>query len=1012
MLLNIRALTLQLLILLPCLCSGQQTGSSLNPFLPKVEDFSSHWWRHGYPGALKHELWEKSIRTGSYGMIFNTKALSIPHLGSVDESSALGSLPPANLDLTVAVNGKTYRSAGSKDPTRFTGPRLIEGGVFLQRFDITDLIFKADDGSELNQESRLECSAWSDRLGFKLAMRPGVLPIPEGEKSFGIVDGGFGLTPTTRFDISAEEFTMPEQFTFSLWVFVPLEFALKNRSPWLVCSHGNEASDGHFGISLDRDAKPSASLNIGGGKCFTIPASKGQLRFNQWNHLAISYDGDLFKLYANGGLAGETKVGLPRNATPGPIAIGDRQDMRNRANHAYRFFGVIDEIQAHNRALQHGEIRELARPHVPRQEKLAPIKQWTFRPDGKKSMSLLSEQWTSASMNLSLTSGEKKFDASWQLPAGTTWTAPDWNSVSVAFNPATSQPAPGPSSLTVQASELPGNTPCPVTFDQDTGWFMVDLNNGVPTPPAGQQNPTNDAMERVKLRIENSGPTERNVRLMFDKKGFKQRIGSTITGVSAILCDKDGNPTGAPVQLSKNWHNHPQAGVYSGQWFHGITQLRLPAGKSIDLEFRLVYGHWGKLPAASHAQLSLIGWAGNNLWEESALGSWGESICYDPEQAQASCTITDVRPMMVKGSNNSQWNWTLNHGGGDFFRFFNTAGDRIPHSNVRAVTQMSGPCLTAARYTGEIPDTGMHFSEIVSIHRTDDLVTGTFRIRMDATKAVDFSRFVIFQIGADSYTSPAEQKIAVGNKSGLIKAWDAQWGGNEYKGGPIELSGTAPWVSLYDPVVPEGETGSRVNRAIIVRNWKARLGGKDAPLFVAEHGLTTRWKNTSTMDIVPPPGVNRLEAGDFVEATIELALIPRDADQYYGPNQELRAALQANPNSWKLALRQAAEGDLKITPIHGSHTGTYPGVFFAAGNNRAEFTLEGGVGFVPVTITNLNSHDGHTLLIDGTPLDQSVHGNDFWQTNFNPKSRTWSRTYNIPAQGGIKRTISLTPKTP
>ena len=172
MLLNIRALTLQLLILLPCLCSGQQTGSSLNPFLPKVEDFSSHWWRHGYPGALKHELWEKSIRTGSYGMIFNTKALSIPHLGAVDESSALGSLPPANLDLAVEVNGKTYRSAGSKDPTRFTGPRLIEGGVFLQRFDITDLIFKADDGSELNQESRLECSAWSDRLGFKLAMRP------------------------------------------------------------------------------------------------------------------------------------------------------------------------------------------------------------------------------------------------------------------------------------------------------------------------------------------------------------------------------------------------------------------------------------------------------------------------------------------------------------------------------------------------------------------------------------------------------------------------------------------------------------------------------------------------------------------------------------------------------------------------------------------------------------------------------------------------------------------------
>lgn len=1005
--------TLLLLAFLPSICKGQHTETDLKSFLPNPEDYSSQWWRHGHPGVLKHQLWEKSIRTGSYGMIFNTKTLSIPHFGPVKEGMALGSLPPANLELSLDVNGKTYRAAGSKNPTAFTGPRLIEAGIFLQRFDVTDLIFKADDGSELNQESRLECSAWSDRLGFKLEVRPGIIPIRDGEAAFGIVDGGFGLTPGKRFDISAEEFTMPEQFTLSLWVFVPLEFTPNKNNPWLVCSHGNEAKDGHFGISITHEGKPGASLNIGGGKHFSIPPGNERLRLNQWNHLAISYDADQFKLYANGALAGETKIGLARNAKPGAIAFGDRQDIKAPGNLGYRFLGAIDEIQAHNRALTHAQIQQLARPRAPRQNQLVPLKQWTFRPDGESFMSPRFEKWNSASMRLSLDSGGKKQQADWQLPAGTTWTGQDWNSVSIAVDPVNFDPAPGAAGLTITASALPGNAPCPVLFDQDTGWFMVDLNNCEPIPPAGQQNPTNDAMERIKFRIENTSDKDRNAQLMFDKKAFKQRIGSTITGVSAIICDEHGNPTGAPVQLSKNWHFHPKGGVYSGHWFHGISQLRIPAGKAIDLELRLVYGHWGKLPAASHAQLSLIGWSGNSLWEQSALGSWGESICYDPEQALASCTITDVRPMMVTGKkNDSRWYWTHNHGGGDFFRFFDPAGNRLPHSRVKAVTQKSGPCLTSACYTGEIQNTGVYFSETVSIARTDDLVTGTFRIRMDATKPVDFSRFVIFQIGADSYTSLPEKKIAVGDKNGLVKAWDAQWGGNEYKGAPIELPGTAAWVSLYDPSIPEGDTGARVNRAIIIRKWEARLGGKDAPLLVAEHGLSTRWKKTSTIDLVPSPGVTRLEPGDFVEATIEMALIPRDADQYYGPNQELRSALQANPNSWKLAHRQAAGGDLTITPVHGTHTGTYPGVFFSAANNRAEFTLEGGVGFVPITISNLDSHDGHILMIDGQPLDQSVHGNDFWQTNYNPKSRNWSRTYNIPSQGGVKRMISLVPNSP
>lgn len=64
---------------------------------------------------------------------------------------------------------------------------------------------------------------------------------------------------------------------------------------------------------------------------------------------------------------------------------------------------------------------------------------------------------------------------------------------------------------------------------------------------------------------------------------------------------------------------------------------------SVELELTLVYGHWGGIAAASHAQLCLIGWGSNQLWEESALGSWGESVCYEPDQVQRGCTIMDVQ---------------------------------------------------------------------------------------------------------------------------------------------------------------------------------------------------------------------------------------------------------------------------------------------------------------------------------------------------------------------------------
>ena len=59
---------------------------------------------------------------------------------------------------------------------------------------------------------------------------------------------------------------------------------------------------------------------------------------------------------------------------------------------------------------------------------------------------------------------------------------------------------------------------------------------------------------------------------------------------------------------------------------------------------------------------------------------------------------------------------------------------------------------------------------------------------------------------------------------------------------------------------------------------------------------------------------------------------------------------------------------------------------------------------MPLRIEGLPTADGYQLyqIVDGQaqPLDQSVQGNDFWQTDYDPSSQTFRRSYNLPLDAG------------
>ena len=140
-------------------------------------------------------------------------------------------------------------------------------------------------------------------------------------------------------------------------------------------------------------------------------------------------------------------------------------------------------------------------------------------------------------------------------------------------------------------------------------------------------------------------------------------------------------------------------------------------------------------------------------------------------------------------------------------------------------------------------------------------------------------------------------------------------------------------------------------------------------------------------------------SGDFVEFDVEIVVIPKSDQDYYGPNENLRADLAKNGNTWKPIHRQALGNDLDIQITRGRLVRRYPPAIEVDSSEHAEFEITGGVGYVPITFTGLRSSAGYILARQVgkklTPVDQSVHGNDYWQTDYDPAAKVWRITYNV-----------------
>lgn len=963
-------------------------------------EWTSQCWPSGLPGP---DGAVRLIETNRFALAMDTQTLAVPHFGLVPSAGAYEDsakpddsrwrgLPPAELAVGLRVGERVYRAVGGARWDGTLGPRLVESGRWFQRADILGVRFADDTGALLGGDFRLETTAWPDRLGFALHARPPLEDFAEGERAFGRVGGGFGLTGANHVDLGASPALDSLAFTLELWVYPPAQCETLGRAmAWLACRGANETTPGNFGLTYHNrmvDARLTLGPSPGDRHTLSAPSSL-RLVPEAWNHVAVAYDGAELRLHVNGRLAASRRLDKPRVAGQGGLVVGRRGD-----GHGPRFRGAVDEIRLHARALS---VEEIAAAHRDPAKVIGePALSLGFAREGVDRATRRRVEWPSVSIDLGF---KPRDSAGWRSSTVTKVDPAGWHRAHLVVEPG--RVGAGTSLPGVAAWDKDAGRELPVAHDPANGWHRIDLDS------VRGQGGRNEVLERTRLRLRNPADAPVTARLLLAKTaaGLRHAAPQAITGVTAVLRDPDGTPTGIPVQLSKNWHDRPEGGELAGLWFHGLVAVPLAAGAEVELELAMAYALWGTLPAVSHAQLSLVGWGSNQRWDQAAFGAWGESFCFEPDQAQGRCMVLDVRPLMVTSMDGARWSWTHNVGGADWLRLFDPKGGRLAPTGMRAAYLSQGPCLTHVVYSGRLGEGVTHRAD-VQLARSSDISRASYRVRMTVERRTEFSRLVLFQVGADTYNYSRDRQLALGDASGVLREWAANPGGDVERGAPREMAGQTPWASLHRAVRPKGtpEKGAWADRGFVIREWKARLGGRECRPWFVERGSRSGDDAATSIDLVPPPSVRALEPGDYVDFLVEHVVLPQSAGDYYGTDGPLRAAL-GSQSGWRLVHREAVQGARKVEVVRGRLTATYPAVVVEAEREGAELVLSGGTGHVAVRFTGLRTRPADLRpTLDGQPLDPAVNGPGLWQVDRLSDGRH-AITVNLPASDQPRRLV-------
>ena len=692
------------------------------------------------------------------------------------------------------------------------------------------------------------------------------------------------------------------------------------------------------------------------------------------------------KFWVNGKLQGKSEIKLESVADTNFVRLGGRPDAGGKPVRA-----LYDEVRVWNRALSAEEIAaHFNRPNA-LEVRNGLVLAESFDPKDGTSIALTA--WKNAKLRIQLKG--QGLDCQREETIKGSWPIGESKDLSLTYR--TGPPDPPAPAIAVQViSNFKAAQEFPVTFEPKKHCFVATVSPGELKrdfpPELSGQNGTR-YYDEFWVKVNNAGSEEKTIPFLLDLHTIP-----SITGLCPILCDKQGQPTGIPVQLSKNWHY--------GEYLMAYTLLPCKPGKTEYL-LRVIYGFYGTLPSASHSQLCLVAYGGNGRWDQLAIGSWGETICFDMDMSCVNVAVTDVRMLMIRhGLNGTKWGWTDASWGGDWLGVFNDKSQKLVFNDMKTAYLSQGPCLTDVRtrgFYGAAHEVALDAQ--VQTLRTDDYAR-TFqnlKYTFNAPFATGSTWFYKMGGGAINYATPV---TAYGNRDGLIEEQKVPL---TLKPGQMHrdktnFTGAGPWwVAFPGGYFPLGSGMPNGYRALVIRSYKATFGGKiyTEPTFSLP--VNTVLKDDAGVDVycllTAPKDVTSILPGDTVEMELESVSFPRISDDYYGPNETFRQHLAEHPQSWETTYREASGNDLEIQVDGGTLLSRYP-IVIQASADCVTVIIHGGVGFVPIRFEGLKSHDSYALYQEANgqllPLDQSRSGNDFWQTDFEPGTRAYQRSYNLP----------------
>ena len=538
---------------------------------------------------------------------------------------------------------------------------------------------------------------------------------------------------------------------------------------------------------------------------------------------------------------------------------------------------------------------------------------------------------------------------------------------------------------------------------------------------------------------------------------------ANVTGLCPIVCDLDGRPLGIPIQLSKNWHDAelpPYAYFYTmlpvapnhtddigvdsnGSGDRTEDNDDDSSGSTSSFLIRVVYGFYGTLPSATHAQLSLEGpLNGNGRWEQLAIGCFGETLCIDPEiTATVDVRITDCRGLFLcKGRGANRWGWTECGWGGDFLKAYHGhSKNRDGNSNdqpLRVVGMKTGyfahgPCLTDVVYSGFFgEDRAVDYQIRVRTIGNNDYPRNLMHFRYsfhgDVTLGTDGYLHMMLNQG---FFTPT----AVVGFRGTVTMNETVPNGKpdgEVFRHYTHLPGLAPfWLSFPNSTpIPYRNRKCHLpagTKHMVIRSFRATIGGEshEKPSLTFIHHLNNpgrflQGERPSLFATIGAP-VRDFSDGDVIEMEVEWMTTALTANDYYGDNEYHSDLLQQNPQSHEPVRREALSHCYLLGAAIKKGKAVIVQQFPLTirldrdwkNNTGEELTDETDSLVVDFTTTGGGLQQGFPMEFQGLPhtrfapystnasgcerkVDQSHRGNDFWQTEYDAEDDSYTMTFN------------------